>query len=102
MLFQNDFQVIDIHGYLPAKEGSSFIKRSKTSDQYNAERLERILFGTDSNGFPRGFSNRYLQEQVRVCREINMQEDAIETIFENNARRLLHLEKGVKQYNARQ
>ena len=63
---------------------------------------ERIIFGTDSNGFPRGFSYRYLQDQVRVCREINMREDDMENIFGNNARRLLNLEMGVKQLNARQ
>lgn len=62
---------------------------------------ERIIFGTDSNGFPRGFSYRYLQDQVRVCREINMREDDIENIFGNNARRLLNLEMGVKPLNAR-
>ncbi len=52
---------------------------------------ERILFGTDSNGFPRGYAYRYLQEQVKVCREINMREDDIENIFGNNARKLLNI-----------
>jgi predicted TIM-barrel fold metal-dependent hydrolase len=56
---------------------------------------ERIIFGTDSNGFPRGFSYRYLQDQVRACRELNMKEQDIENIFGNNARRLLKLEIGV-------
>jgi predicted TIM-barrel fold metal-dependent hydrolase len=54
---------------------------------------ERIIFGTDSNGFPRGFSYRYLQDQVRACRELNMKEQDIENIFGNNARSLLKLEK---------
>ncbi|UHA74240.1 amidohydrolase family protein [Paenibacillus sp. 481] len=52
---------------------------------------ERILFGTDSSGFPRGFVHRYLQEQVRVCRELRFSEHQIELIFGNNARRLLGL-----------
>ncbi|WP_078544905.1 amidohydrolase family protein [Litchfieldia alkalitelluris] len=63
---------------------------------------ERIIFGTDSNGFPRGYSYRYLQDQVRVCREINMREEDIEKIFGNNARRLFNLEIGVKSENVTQ
>ncbi|MBJ6360406.1 amidohydrolase family protein [Paenibacillus sp. GCM10012307] len=52
---------------------------------------ERILFGTDSLGFPRGFPYRYLQDQVRVCRDLRFGESDIENIFGNNARRLLGL-----------
>jgi predicted TIM-barrel fold metal-dependent hydrolase len=58
---------------------------------------ERIIFGTDSNGFPRGFVYRYLQDQLRTCREINMREEDIENIFGNNARRLLKLEIGAEK-----
>lgn len=58
---------------------------------------ERIVFGTDSNGFPRGYAYRYLQDQVRVCREMNMKEEDIQNIFGNNARRLLKLKIGVEQ-----
>ncbi|GAA0340527.1 hypothetical protein GCM10008967_33610 [Bacillus carboniphilus] len=57
---------------------------------------ERIIFGTDSNGFPRGFVYRYLQEQVKVCRDLNMREEDIENIFGNNARRLLNLKVEVE------
>ncbi|TNJ66966.1 amidohydrolase [Paenibacillus hemerocallicola] len=53
---------------------------------------ERIVFGTDSNGFPRGFINRYLQDQVRIARELRFREEEIEGIFGNNARKLLKLQ----------
>ncbi|WP_159886645.1 amidohydrolase family protein [Paenibacillus puerhi] len=52
---------------------------------------ERLVFGTDSSGFPRGFVYRYLQDQVRVCRELRFREEEIEGIFGNNARKLLGL-----------
>ncbi|MEK8129282.1 amidohydrolase family protein [Paenibacillus filicis] len=52
---------------------------------------ERIVFGTDSGSFPRGFVYRYLQDQVRVCRELRFREEEIEGIFGNNARKLLGL-----------
>ncbi|WP_201318928.1 MULTISPECIES: amidohydrolase family protein [unclassified Paenibacillus] len=52
---------------------------------------KRIVFGTDSGSFPRGYVYRYLQDQVRVCRELRFSEEDIESIFGNNARRLLNL-----------
>jgi predicted TIM-barrel fold metal-dependent hydrolase len=52
---------------------------------------ERIIFGTDASGFPRGYPYRYLQDQVRACRELRFSETDIENIFGNNARRLLGL-----------
>jgi predicted TIM-barrel fold metal-dependent hydrolase len=52
---------------------------------------ERIIFGTDASGFPRGYPYRYLQDQVRACRELRFNETDIENIFGNNARRLLGL-----------
>lgn len=51
----------------------------------------RLIFGTDANGFPRGYPYRYLQDQVRVCRDLRFREEDIELIFGNNARRLLGL-----------
>ncbi len=53
---------------------------------------ERIVFGTDSSWFPRGFARHYLEEQLRVCRQLRMKEDEIELIFAGNARRLLGLD----------
>lgn len=55
---------------------------------------ERIIFGTDASGFPRGYPYRYLQDQVRVCRDLRFREAEIELIFGNNARRLLHVPWG--------
>lgn len=52
---------------------------------------ERIIFGTDSSWFPRGFSYRYLQDQLRVCRWLNLPDEAVTAIFGGNARRLLGL-----------
>lgn len=50
---------------------------------------KRIVFGTDSSSFPRGFSYRYLQDQVRACRHLNFREEDLEDIFHHNAARLL-------------
>lgn len=52
---------------------------------------ERVLFGTDSNAFPRGFSVRYLQDQLRACYSINLPEADIALVFGGNASRLLRL-----------
>jgi hypothetical protein len=49
----------------------------------------RIVFGTDSSWFPRGFSARYLEEQVRACRWLGFKEDDLAAIFAGNAARLL-------------
>jgi predicted TIM-barrel fold metal-dependent hydrolase len=52
---------------------------------------ERIVFGTDSSWFPRGFSHRYLQDQLRVCWQLGMKPDEVQLIFAGNAARLLGL-----------
>jgi uncharacterized protein len=49
----------------------------------------RIVFGTDSSWFPRGFAVRYLQEQLRTCWELGCGEDEMRTIFAGNGARLL-------------
>ena len=51
----------------------------------------RILFGTDSSWFPRGFATRYLQDQMQICRYANFPEEDIRLIFGGNAARLLGL-----------
>lgn len=56
---------------------------------------ERIIFGTDSLGFPRGYNYRYLQEQTRVARDLRFSDAEMELIFGNNARKLLNLEPSV-------
>lgn len=50
---------------------------------------ERIIFGSDSSWFPRGFALRYLQDQVRDCRELNLTQEQMHAIFYGNAARLL-------------
>lgn len=53
---------------------------------------DRILFGSDSEWFPRGFVVRYLEEQLRICYEIGLREEDIGKIFAGNAARLLRLD----------
>ena len=52
---------------------------------------DRIIFGTDSSYFPRGFSVDYLREQLKVCHEIGLEDGSIQKIFHGNAERLLGL-----------
>lgn len=52
---------------------------------------KRLIFGSDSAWFPRGFARRYLQDQMRICRYINMREEDLADIFGGNAARLLKL-----------
>lgn len=52
---------------------------------------ERIIFGTDSSWFPRGFVKQYFEEQMRDCVELGMYDKDIENIFRNNILRLLKL-----------
>jgi predicted TIM-barrel fold metal-dependent hydrolase len=53
---------------------------------------ERIIFGSDSSWFPRGFALRYLQDQIRICRFMNMTDDQLRWIFGGNAARLLGIQ----------
>jgi predicted TIM-barrel fold metal-dependent hydrolase len=52
---------------------------------------ERIIFGTDSSWFPRGFAFRYLQDQLRDCLDLNMPDAHVQQIFAGNAARLLKI-----------
>ncbi|MCI0713130.1 MAG: amidohydrolase family protein [Chloroflexi bacterium] len=53
---------------------------------------ERIIFGTDSSYFPRGFAVRYLQDQIRDCRELGLTDMQLRDIFAGNAARLLKMD----------
>ena len=55
---------------------------------------ERILFGSDSSWFPRGFALRYLQDQLRICRFMNMTHDHLQLIFGGNAARIMNVPLG--------
>ena len=50
---------------------------------------KRIIFGSDSSWFPRGFARRYLEDQLRACRQLGLPREAIEQIFSGNARAIL-------------
>ncbi len=53
---------------------------------------ERIIFGTDSSYFPRGFAEPYLRDQLRDCYDLNMTEEQVQQIFGANAARLFKIE----------
>lgn len=52
---------------------------------------DRLIFGSDSSYFPRGFSVQYLREQLKACRSIGLEKGSIEKIFHRNAEKLLKL-----------
>lgn len=58
----------------------------RTLDAVGADRL---LFGTDSSFFPRGFRTKILNDQLEVCRELGLPPEHIDGIFGENIRRLL-------------
>jgi predicted TIM-barrel fold metal-dependent hydrolase len=49
----------------------------------------RIIFGSDSEWFPRGFALRYLLDQLRAVYSLNWHEEDIRLVFRENALRLL-------------
>jgi uncharacterized protein len=51
----------------------------------------RILFGTDSNVFPRGWRHDIFRQQVEILRELNTAQEAAELILGGNIARLLGL-----------
>ena len=55
---------------------------------------ERIVFGSDSSAFPRGFSERYLIDQLRACYTLDVPDADVRRIFGGNAAKLLQLDDG--------
>jgi predicted TIM-barrel fold metal-dependent hydrolase len=53
--------------------------------------VERLIFGTDSSYFPRGFSVEYLREQLKICYELGLPNTSIQKIFHDNASEILRL-----------
>jgi predicted TIM-barrel fold metal-dependent hydrolase len=51
----------------------------------------RIL-GSDSSWFPQGFARRYLQDQIRELRSMNVGHGVLQKIYATNTARLLNLE----------
>ena len=58
---------------------------------YETIGAERLIFGTDSSYFPRGFSVEYLREQLKICYDLGMPDESIHRIFHDNAAELLGL-----------
>lgn len=54
---------------------------------------DRLIFATDSTWMPRGFILRYLQEEIKVVRQLHLHPDDVDKIFYRNAARLLNLEE---------
>jgi uncharacterized protein len=52
---------------------------------------KRMIFGTDSNDFPRGFARRYLDLQEAACNNVGMSKADMELFFGGNAIRILKL-----------
>jgi hypothetical protein len=52
---------------------------------------DRLIFGSDSSYFPRGFSASYLSKQMEACRTIGLEKESLEKIFYKNAAKLLKL-----------
>jgi predicted TIM-barrel fold metal-dependent hydrolase len=53
---------------------------------------KRMLFATDSSGFPRGFATPYLEEQHRIARFLGWSEQQLREFFSGTAERLLGAE----------
>jgi predicted TIM-barrel fold metal-dependent hydrolase len=51
----------------------------------------RLLFGTDSSFFPRGWHNQIFEEQARALYELNVSEEDARSIFGENLLRILAL-----------
>ncbi len=52
---------------------------------------ERLLFGTDSNFFPRGYRYNILEEQIAVLNSLKVKEEDQSKIFGGNMARLLNI-----------
>lgn len=50
---------------------------------------KRLLFGTDSSYFPRGWNHHIFEEQARVLYELNLSEEDARLIFSENLLRIL-------------
>jgi len=50
---------------------------------------ERIIFGTDSSHFPRGFAYQNFQVQWQACLDLGLDNSSLQAIFHDNAKRLL-------------
>lgn len=49
----------------------------------------RLIFGTDSSFFPRGYRTTILNEQLAICRDLGLSPAEIDAVFCDNIRRIL-------------
>ena len=64
--------------------------RDLVTKAYETFGPSRILFGSDSQYFPRGFAERYLADLIRECAYAGMPDRDVERILHTNAWELLH------------
>jgi predicted TIM-barrel fold metal-dependent hydrolase len=50
---------------------------------------ERLLFGTDSSYFPRGYRTNILNDQLAICHELGLPHEHTDRIFHDNIERIL-------------
>ena len=55
----------------------------------NAKGAEKIVFGTDSTLFPRGWRNGIYERQLAVCNELGLTQEQIDGIFYKNLEKLI-------------
>ena len=58
---------------------------------YEALGARRMIFGSDSSFFPRGYRTRILEEQLQICNELGFSEAEIDDIFCQNIENILGL-----------
>lgn len=56
---------------------------------------ERIIFGTDSSWFPRGWSKPYFELQTEACHHLGVTQEEMDLIFYGNGARLLGIDSGL-------
>jgi hypothetical protein len=50
---------------------------------------ERLLFGTDSSFFPRGYRTNILNDHLAICDRLGLSPEQIDGVFGGNIRRIL-------------
>jgi hypothetical protein len=58
---------------------------------YETVGSKRIVFGSDSSFFPRGYRTNILEEQLRICSELGLSRDETDDIFFRNIEQILSL-----------
>ena len=50
---------------------------------------ERLIFGSDSSFFPRGYRTNVLNDQLAICDQLRLSREQIDAIFCGNIQRIL-------------